>query len=177
MPFDLFSRKTLQQSIRCLAILAAIAIAYVLIDFSIDIRPPAVQATYEFNIGDPVQDRLIILRQQNLSIVLIKRSKTAIARLLQSNQNLQDVDSDHSSQPDFAKNQLRSKYPEYFVSYATGTDLGCALVEEQFLMKEICGEARYDFAGRALQGKKKFSNLVIPAYQFSNGFRTLMISP
>jgi hypothetical protein len=72
---------------------------------------------------------------------------------------------------------LRSRYDHYFVSYAVGTDLGCPLRLLPSTVREICGSADYDFAGRALKGANQFPNLSIPDYNFANNFSTLIVKP
>jgi Rieske Fe-S protein len=119
----------------------------------------------------------VILRQDNLSIVVIKRSDGVIKSLRQPGENLQDPHSTSSRQPDLASNSLRSIHPEYFISYAIGTDLGCGLTTIETGLRESCSDARYDFAGRALKGDTQFENLAIPEYNFSNNFSTLTIRP
>lgn len=53
----------------------AAAIAYVLIDFSFDSRPPTVQSSYRFNLPDLALNVPVFLRQDNLRIVVIRRSQ------------------------------------------------------------------------------------------------------
>ena len=168
---------SLHRLVKYFGLVLVVAIVYVLLDFSIDIRPAQVQDSYRFSLGELSEDQVQILRRDNLSILLIKRSAATIARLEQDSANLQDPDSSRSRQPGFAKNRLRSKYPDLFVSYAIGTDLGCGLEAVQRELKEICGNARYDFAGRALQGNNRFQNLVIPDYNFTDNFSNLTIRP
>jgi ubiquinol-cytochrome c reductase iron-sulfur subunit len=153
------------------------AVAYVLLDFAIDVRPPAVQSSYRFRIDALEFDQARILRQDNLSILILRRSDETINTLERTAESLQDGASRYSHQPDYARNPLRSRHPQYFVSYATGTDLGCALEAVDSGLREICGSARYDFAGRALEGVNKFPNLIIPDYTFTNNFSILTVKP
>lgn len=157
--------------------IAGLFVVYILLDFAIDFRPAQIDSSYRFSIAALEEDRPAILRQDNLSIIVIKRSARTIRSLRQSLSGLQDPDSRRSSQPAGAGNSLRSLEPGYFVSYAVGTDLGCLLVIEETSLRESCGTARYDFAGRALQAARKFQNLVVPDYNFSNDFNTLTIKP
>jgi ubiquinol-cytochrome c reductase iron-sulfur subunit len=173
----LLTRKRLQAVLKYFWLLGGLAVLYVLLDFMIDVRPSTIQASYRFNVGDIAADEIKILRQDNLSILLIRRSTATIARLQASLTQLQDPESENSRQPDYARNTLRSRNPQYFVSYALGTDLGCTLKVLQDSLQEICGRARYDLAGRALKGEKEFSNLSIPDYNFTNNFSTLTINP
>ena len=152
--------------------------AYVLLDFSIDIKPPAVHSSYHFTLSTLQLDEPRILRQDNLSIVVIRRSEST-RRSLEGTaaDRLQDAQSSRSHQPEYAQNLLRSRHAEYFVAYATGTDLGCPVQVEVGELRESCGEARYDFAGRALEAPKSFSNLIVPDYTFTNNFSSLTIYP
>jgi hypothetical protein len=152
-------------------------VLYVLLDFAIDIRPSGVQDSYRFEIGPLSEDQPRILRRDNLSILVLRRSAGTVARLRKATEGLQDPESRRSSQPDYAANPLRSRRPELFVSYAIGTDFGCGLEIAVSTLKEICGSARYDFAGRALAGDRQFPNLVVPDYNFSDDFRYLTIRP
>ena len=153
------------------------AILYILLDFAFDLRPSQIQTSYQFRLEKLIDDQAVILRQDNLAIIVIKRSPVQIAALQQVGDDLQDPDSDASKQPGYAHNTLRSRIPGYFVSYAIGTDLGCAVKVIDVGFQETCGVARYDFAGRALEGQNRFQNLAIPDYTFTNNFNTLTIKP
>jgi len=152
-------------------------IVFVLFDFAIDFRPANIQSSYRFEVGALAPDEVKILRHENLLIVVVRRSAETIARLRQSSASLQDPESQGSRQPDYAQNVLRSRHPQYFVSYGIGTDLGCALEVLSSGLREICGSAHYDFAGRALAGANSFPNLAIPDYNFSDSFNILTINP
>jgi ubiquinol-cytochrome c reductase iron-sulfur subunit len=170
-------RKFLQTTVRYFWLAAGLAVLYVLLDFMIDVRPSTIQASYRFNVGELAPDEIKILRQDNLSILVVRRSAETIGSLQASLDQAQDPLSLDSNQPDYARNTLRSRHPQYFVSYALGTDLGCTLKVLQDSLQEICGRASYDLAGRALKGENEFSNLSIPDYNFTNNFSTLIIKP
>ncbi len=169
--------KVLKGLFKAFAAVLAMAILYVLGDFVFDIRPPGVQSSYRFKIENLVQDVPLFLRQDNLVILVIARSTASIAELQQGVAGLQDAESQDSHQPEFATNTLRSRHPGYFVSFAMGTDLGCVVEAFERGLREICSQAAYDYAGRALKGENKFQNLAIPDYNFSNDFNTLTIRP
>jgi ubiquinol-cytochrome c reductase iron-sulfur subunit len=170
-------RSVLVRSFRLALFILLAAIAWVLLDFMIDLRPSSIQSSYRFEVPELAPDEVRILRRDNLAIVLARRSPASIAALRQASANLQDPDSRDSRQPEYARNPLRSRHPQYFVSYAFGTDLGCGLTVEPPGLREICGSARYDLAGRALAGAKRFSNLPIPDYNFDADFKRLTINP
>jgi len=170
-------RRGLTRLLKTFSFILIAAVLFVLFDFMIDLRPSTIQSSYRFNVGELSEDEVKVLRQDNLSILVIRRSAQTIAHLQQTTDRLQDPESDDSRQPEYARNALRSRHPQYYVSYALGTDLGCTLKVLQDGLQEICSRARYDLAGRALKGEKEFSNLRIPDYNFSNNFSTLTINP
>ena len=53
----------------------AAAIIYVFIDFSFDLRPPAIQSSYRFSLPELAQNEPVFLRQDNLRIVVIQHSQ------------------------------------------------------------------------------------------------------
>ena len=150
---------------------------YVVFDFMIDVRPSTIQSSYRFSVGELVPDEIKIVRQDNLLILVVRRSPATIASLQAASAQVQDPQSENSTQPEYARNSLRSRHPQYFVSYALGTDLGCTLKVLELTLQEACSKARYDLAGRALKGENEFSNLSIPDYNFTNNFSTLTIKP
>jgi len=169
----------LTRSLKCLFGLALFSLLYVLADFSIDFRPKNIQASYHFSItgNDLAYDSPVWLQQDNLSILLIKRSTHLKNQLNNTTKDLQDIESNSSRQPSYAKNPLRSRDETYYVSYAFGTDLTCPLkLDDNQTLQEICGTASYDFAGRALSGNNQFQNLSIPDYTFNSDFSFLTIS-
>ena len=170
-------RSGLQRLVKYFTVAFGAALVYIFIDFAFDLRPPRVHSSYQFKLAGLAQDQARILRQDNLSVLVIRRSAETIAALGRDLSGLQDPESERSHQPEFATNLLRSRHPEYFVSYAIGTDLGCGLELGASTIKESCSQARYDFAGRALLGDNNFLNLAIPEYTFSENFETLTIRP
>jgi len=155
-----------------------VIIVYVFLDFAIDLRPAEIQTSYRLSIGDIPVDQPQWFRQDNLNVLVIRRSDSLINSLSQSKRDLQDPESKKSHQPEYAANRLRARNAGYFVSYALGTDLGCTLIQvDAYILGEVCGDARYDFAGRALSSKIQFQNLVIPDYNFSHDFKSLIIRP
>jgi ubiquinol-cytochrome c reductase iron-sulfur subunit len=171
------TRKRLQTVVRYFLLVGGLAVLYVLLDFMIDVRPSTIQSSYRFNIGALAPDEVKIVRQDNLLILVARRSPSTIASLQAASAQVQDPQSEDSNQPEYARNSLRSRHPQYFVSYALGTDLGCALRVQELTLQEACSRARYDLAGRALKGENEFSNLSIPDYNFTNNFSILTIEP
>ncbi len=170
-------RSPIERLFRYFALAGAAAILYVLLDFMIDLRPQRVYSTYLFDLPELVPDAPVILRQDNLAIVVVRRSPGVVDALRQAGDGLQDPASRRSHQPDYAANAVRSREPGYFVAYALGTDLGCALEVEAGGLRETCSDARYDLAGRARAGARDFRNLTVPDYNFGPDYKTLIIRP
>jgi len=172
------NRLVLLRTIKYLLGLLAFALLFVLVDFTVDLRPDKVHASYRFSLNQVPLDRPIWLRQDNLTVLLIHRSRRVIENLKKHGKDLQDADSTFSHQPDYVKNVLRSLNDQYFVAYGLGTDLGCLLEPGiAYTLKESCGTAQYDYAGRAISGKTRFQNLPIPDYTFSHDFSVLTVEP
>jgi len=158
--------------------LLVLALLFVLADFTFDVRPPEIYSSYRFTLTRSSLDQPVWLQQDNLTILFIRRSKQVIEDLRKHRKNLQDPDSDSSRQPDYAKNNLRSRNEQYFVAYGSGTDLGCPLKAGiEYTLKESCGTASYDYAGRAINAEIRFLNLRIPDYTFNHDFSVLTVNP
>ena len=170
-------RQRLQRLFRLFVAIFALALGYVLLDFAIDLRPSTVQDSYRFELPALDFDTPKILRRDNLAILVIRRSAQTLESLAEASDGLQDAVSARSRQPAYARNPLRSRDPEYFVAYALGTDFGCPLVAEANRLRESCGSAAYDYAGRALTAEQRFLNLPIPDYTFDPDFTRLTVRP
>jgi len=158
--------------------LLVFAVLYVLVDFMVDIRPAAIHSSYRFTLPQLPLDQPVWLSQDNLTILLIHRSRAVIDAIKKSKKGLQDANSSSSHQPDYTRNTLRSRDERYFVAYGLGTDLGCRLeVDIDHTLRESCSTARYDYAGRAITGKNRFLNLRIPDYTFNQTFSILTVNP
>jgi hypothetical protein len=158
--------------------LLAFAVLYVLVDFMVDIRPRAIHSSYRFTLPQLPLDQPVWLNQDNLTILLIHRSKQVIKALNNQKKDLQDANSISSRQPEYARNTLRSRDERYFVAYGLGTDLGCQLEADiEHTLRESCSTASYDYAGRAISGKNRFLNLRIPDYTFNQTFSVLTVNP
>lgn len=170
-------RRGLERAIKALSWLAAGGLLYVLADFAVDFRPRHIQESYRFRLPALVEDQPQILQRDQLRVLVLKRSRQLQQQLLQSDDDLQDPGSKRSSQPDNAANLLRSKAPELFVSLALGTDLQCLLIIDEYELKESCSDARYDFAGRAKKSNRRYDNLTVPDYRYSDDGKYLIVSP
>ena len=103
-------------------------------------------------------------------VVIVARSDAQMAELNQSsNDALLDPNSTSSYQPEFARNQYRSRRPGYFLAYSNCTHLGCeVVVDEKGTFECPCHQSTFDSAGRILRGGAAKRNLDIPDYRFTS---------
>lgn len=117
-------------------------------------------------------------------IYVVRRTPDMVQRIAGHDDLLKDADSRYSDQPAYAKNELRSRNPEYLVLVATCTHLGC-LPKQRFAKGELypswpggffcpCHGSRFDLAGRVFDGSPASVNLRVPPYSFPNP-RTLLV--
>jgi len=117
-------------------------------------------------------------------IYVVRRTPDMLARIAGHDGELKDPSSQHSEQPAYARNPLRSRTPEFLVLIGTCTHLGC-LPKQRFAQGEIypswpggffcpCHGSRFDLAGRVFDGSPASVNLKVPPYSFPNP-RTLLI--
>jgi ubiquinol-cytochrome c reductase iron-sulfur subunit len=111
-------------------------------------------------------------------IYVVRRTPDMVARVAGHDGDLKDPNSEHSNQPPYAKNPLRSRSAEYLVVIGICTHLGC-LPKQRFEKGEIypswpggffcpCHGSRFDLAGRVFEGSPASINLNIPAYSYPN---------
>lgn len=109
-------------------------------------------------------------------VMIYRRTQEEIAALMVADPRLLDAESGQSRQPSWAKNDHRSREPEWFVSIGVGTDFSCpvkylAASPDLFMDKpwqggfvDDCRGSRYDGAGRVYRGQYADENLIIPDY-------------
>lgn len=170
-------RRLLQRLMRMFGIVFVLGLVTVLLDFAVDFRPRTIQESYRFTVPDLTLDEPVILRRDNLSLVVIRRSRAILDSIADGRGRPQDPESDASRQPADVDRRHRARNGEFFVAYAMGTDFGCPLAVDAGTLREVCSKARYDFAGRALRGEREFPNLTVPDYNFSPDYRVLTVFP
>ena len=109
-------------------------------------------------------------------IYVVRRTPDMVARIAGHDGELKDPESDHSDQPSYAKNPLRSRTAEFLVLVGTCTHLGC-LPKQRFVAGELypswpggffcpCHGSRFDLAGRVFEGSPASINLRVPPYSY-----------
>jgi ubiquinol-cytochrome c reductase iron-sulfur subunit len=121
--------------------------------------------------------QLIRVEWRGKPVWIVKRTPAMLESLSKVVDKLRDPASEEPQQPDYAKNDHRSKKPEIFVAVGICTHLGCS---PTYLMKDFeaqvegiasgffcpCHGSTYDMAGRVFSGVPAPKNLMIPPYMF-----------
>ncbi|NOY66033.1 MAG: ubiquinol-cytochrome c reductase iron-sulfur subunit [Gammaproteobacteria bacterium] len=121
------------------------------------------------------------LQWRKKPIWILRRTEKNLADLKEASlrKKLTDPDSGVSSQqPEYAVNEFRSINPEYLVTIALCTHLGCIPTYRPDVgpadlgMDWVggyfcpCHGSKFDFSGRVFRGSPAPTNLVIPPYHF-----------
>ena len=112
-------------------------------------------------------------------IWVVRRGSDVVAKLRQQRDVLKDPDSTESVQPDFARNDLRSRRDDVLVLSALCTHLQCIpalksagdpelgnMLQNGFVCP--CHGSRFDLAGRVFMGVPAPLNLPVPPYRYIN---------
>lgn len=113
-------------------------------------------------------------------IWILRRTPEAVASLKKVEGNLRDPASNESKQPDYAKNELRSRESrsEILVLIGLCTHLGCSpLYRPEVGAADLgsdwmggffcpCHGSKFDFAGRVFQGVPAPTNLEVPPFYY-----------
>ena len=91
-------------------------------------RARAAGAPVEIDIAKLAEGQRVIVEWRGKPVWVVKRTKALLDGLEEVQNELRDVESDDSIQPDYAKNQYRSIKPEILVMVGICTHLGLSLI-------------------------------------------------
>ena len=131
--------------------------------------------------------QMIVIKYRGKPIFLVKRTKEMMDNLSKVESSLADPKSEGSLQPDYCKNNSRSKdNSEVLVCEGVCTHLGCApnyrpdvgaadLGGSSWVGGFLCPchGSKYDLAGRVYSGQPAPRNLPIPEYSISGTILTV----
>ena len=131
--------------------------------------------------------QMIVIKYRGKPIFLVKRTKEMMDNLSKVESSLADPKSEDSLQPDYCKNNSRSKdNSEVLVCEGVCTHLGCApgyrpdvgaadLGGSSWVGGFLCPchGSKYDLAGRVFSGQPAPRNLPIPEYSISGTILTV----
>jgi ubiquinol-cytochrome c reductase iron-sulfur subunit len=176
---DLSRRKFLT---RATIATGAVGVAFVAVPFieswspSERARAQGAPTTVDLSKLEPGQMVTPVWRKQ--PIYVVRRTTDMVAHVGGHDGELKDPASEYSEQPEYAKNALRSRTPEFLVLIGICTHLGC-LPKQRFAAGELypswpggffcpCHGSRFDLAGRVFDGSPASVNLRIPSYFYPN---------
>ena len=176
---DLSRRKFLTQAtIATGAVGAAVAAVPFIESWMPSERARAQGAPTELDISKLEAGQMTTTVWRRSPIYVVRRSPDMVKRIAGHDADLKDPNSLKSEQPPYAKNQLRSRSPEFLVLVGTCTHLGC-LPKQRFGAGELypswpggffcpCHGSRFDLAGRVFDGSPASINLRVPPYSYPN---------
>jgi ubiquinol-cytochrome c reductase iron-sulfur subunit len=131
----------------------------------------------DFSKLEPGQMTTVTWRRK--PIYVVRRTPAMLSLIGNHDDRLKDPRSNYSEQPPYAKNPVRARRADLFVTIGICTHLGC-LPKARFApgLPELgadwpggffcpCHGSRFDLAGRVFDGSPASVNLVIPSYDFA----------
>jgi ubiquinol-cytochrome c reductase iron-sulfur subunit len=140
----------------------------------------------EVDVGALKPGEKITVQWQGKPVWIVRRDQESIEALASLGDELRDPESQVEQQPPYARNEYRSRKPEFLVVIGLCTHLGCS---PTYLPPDAphdfgpdwkggfncpCHGSRFDLAGRVYKGVPAPSNLVVPPYKFVGKTRILI---
>ena len=136
-------------------------------------RAKTAGAPVEANIGKLQPGQLIIVKWRGKPVWVVRRDEKSLETLSKVTDELRDVESDESIQPEYAKNEYRSRKPEILVMEGICTHLGCSPTYRPEITADFqggffcpCHGSKFDFAGRVYAGVPAPTNLTVPPHYY-----------
>ena len=160
-------------------VVGAVGAGFVAVPFVKSMLPNAAvlaDATTEVDISkvDPGMQLTVLWRGKPVAIV--KRTPEMLETLKAISGSLRDPQSNESEQPAYAKNEWRSRKPEWLIMQQVCTHLGCVPLYKPKPGEVTadwkggyfcpCHGSEYDLAGRVLKGVPAPTNMTIPPHMF-----------
>jgi ubiquinol-cytochrome c reductase iron-sulfur subunit len=152
-------------------------------------RAKAAGAAVEVDIGGLAPGQKLTVEWRGKPVWIVRRTKEQLDALKGNDPELADPQSDRKAFPipEYAKNEWRSRKPEYLVVVGICSHLGCSPSEKfqtgpqpslpdnwhgGFLCP--CHGSTFDMAGRVFKNKPAPDNLEVPPYAFLSDTRLLI---
>jgi ubiquinol-cytochrome c reductase iron-sulfur subunit len=144
-------------------------------------RAKAAGAPVEVDLTRIAPGELAVIEWRGKPVWVIRRTKEMLESLKSAGSRLTDPESKQSTQPDYAKNEVRSQNPEWMVMEGVCTHLGCSpQLKGADAKAEMgadwaggfycpCHGSKFDLAGRVFRGAPAPTNLVVPPYTLAEG--------
>ncbi len=148
-------------------------------------RARAMGAPLDFDLSKLQPGQLVTVVWRKQPIYIVSRPSELVEKLSVNDAKLKDPQSAASEQPEYAKNEMRSRRADLLVLIGTCTHLGC-LPKQHFEPGEAalgadwpggffcpCHGSRFDLAGRVFEGSPASANLRIPPYSINGETLTI----
>ncbi|OED40667.1 ubiquinol-cytochrome c reductase iron-sulfur subunit [Chromatiales bacterium (ex Bugula neritina AB1)] len=149
-------------------------------------RARAAGAPVEIDISKLEDGQRVIVEWRGKPVWVLKRTPKLLEGLETVLDNLRDIESDASNQPEYAKNSYRSIKPEILVMVGICTHLGCSpTYRPEVAPADLgpdwqggffcpCHGSRFDIAGRVYKGVPAPTNLDVPPHYYLSDTRILI---
>ncbi len=166
------------------AITGAVGAGFMLTPFIASWKPSerarALGLPTELDLSKIEPGQMITTSWRKQQIYVVRRTPEMVASLPKLHAELKDPKSESSEQPEYAKNENRSRRGDVLVLFAVCTHLGC-LPKERFASGDAqlgadwpggffcpCHGSKFDMAGRVYNGSPAGTNLRVPPYFFKD---------
>jgi ubiquinol-cytochrome c reductase iron-sulfur subunit len=163
-------------------VIGGVGVAFALVPFISSMQPSAkaraAGAPVRADISKLEPGQMIRVKWRGKPVWIVDRTQAMLDTLPTLDSQLRDPASEHSEQPDYAKNEYRSIKPKYLVLIGICTHLGCSPtfrpdIAPADLGKEWkggffcpCHGSRFDLAGRVYSGVPAPLNLPVPPHRY-----------
>ena len=150
----------------------AVAVPF-LASWSPSARARTAGAPVQADIGKLEPGQQIIVKWRGKPVWVVRRDEAALGTLSELDDQLRDPTSNDSIQPEYAKNEYRSRKPEILIMVGICTHLGCSPTYQPEITADFkggffcpCHGSKFDFAGRVYQGVPAPTNLTVPPHYY-----------
>ena len=163
-------------------VVGGVGTAFVLTPFVLSMEPSAkaqaAGAPVEADVSKLESGQMMTVAWRGKPVWIVRRTEENLKDLPSNDPNLLDPNSDANQQPEYAKNEWRSREKEYLVLVGICTHLGCSPTYRPELAPADlgpewkggflcpCHGSRFDLAGRVFKGVPAPKNLEVPPYKF-----------
>ena len=149
-------------------------------------RAKAAGAPVEVGIDKLEPGQRVVVEWRGKPVWVVRRTEEMLASLETVKDELSDVESDSSDQPEYAKNTNRSIEPEVLVVVGICTHLGCSpTFRPDVAPADLgadwqggffcpCHGSKFDISGRVYKGVPAPTNLEVPPLQYLSDTRILI---
>jgi ubiquinol-cytochrome c reductase iron-sulfur subunit len=150
-------------------------------------RARAAGAPVEVDISKVEPGMMIRAEWRGQPVWIVRRTPAMIESLKGMDSRVADPNSQRQQQPEYARNEYRSRKPEWLVLIGICTHLGCSPTDKLQAGTDSglgedwpggffcpCHGSRFDLAARVFKGVPAPTNLVIPPHQYLSDTKLLV---